>query len=284
MRAASADPGVFHLWWLGQSGFLVKWGTHHLLLDPYLSDSLTMKYAGSDKPHVRMTARAVAPERLAFVEAVTASHLHTDHLDAETLGPLLKANPRIVPVIPEAIRAAAAERLGIDTRHLRGLADGEKELAGAFLITAVPAAHNELERDEAGRHKFLGYCVRFGNWTVYHAGDTLRYRGQAETLRPHRVDVALLPVNGNLPERRVAGNLDGPQAARLAKDIGAGVAIPMHYEMFAFNTSSPEPFAAECRRLDQPHRVLRCGERWSSTEVPLSGQTGPQLRGVEGRA
>ena len=56
----------FHLWWLGQSGFLVQWRGYHLLLDPYLSDSLTRKYAGTDKPHVRMTARVVDPERLAF--------------------------------------------------------------------------------------------------------------------------------------------------------------------------------------------------------------------------
>jgi L-ascorbate metabolism protein UlaG (beta-lactamase superfamily) len=29
------------LWWLGLSGFLIQWQGHHLLLDPYLSDSLT---------------------------------------------------------------------------------------------------------------------------------------------------------------------------------------------------------------------------------------------------
>jgi hypothetical protein len=31
--------------------------------------------------------------------------------------------------------------------------------------------------------------------------------------------------------------------------------------MFAFNTASPEPFAAEARRLGQPVRILRAGER-----------------------
>ena len=47
----------------------------------------------TDKPHVRMTRRVVAPERLDFVDVVTSSHNHTDHLDAETLGPLRGANP-----------------------------------------------------------------------------------------------------------------------------------------------------------------------------------------------
>src|SRR5512132_2377729 len=62
--AARDYPNDVHLWWLGQSGFLVQWQDHHLLLDPYLSDSLTHKYAATDKPHVRMTEIVVAPERL----------------------------------------------------------------------------------------------------------------------------------------------------------------------------------------------------------------------------
>ena len=88
--------------------------------------------------------------------------------------------------------------------------------------------------------------------------------GMADLLRPHAVDVALLPINGRAASRRVAGNLDAAEAAALARDIGARVAIPCHYEMFTFNTASPEAFVAEAERLGQAYRVLRCGERWSS--------------------
>ena len=49
--------------------------------------------------------------------------------------------------------------------------------------------------------------------------------------------------------------------------IGAQWVIPCHYEMFAFNTASPETFAVECRRLGQRHAVLHAGERW---EFPIS--------------
>src|SRR6202040_860712 len=92
---ADIERSAFHLWWLGQSGFLVQYKGRHLLLDPYLSDSLTRKYAATDKPHVRMTERAIAPERLDFIDVAPSTHKHTDHLDAETLGPLLRANPAI---------------------------------------------------------------------------------------------------------------------------------------------------------------------------------------------
>jgi L-ascorbate metabolism protein UlaG (beta-lactamase superfamily) len=266
-RAEAAGTDRLHLWWLGQSGFLVQWRGRHLLLDPYLSDSLTRKYAATDKPHVRMTARVVAPERLDFVDVVTSSHNHTDHLDAETLGPLRRVNPRLALVAAEANRAFVAERLGIDSASLLGIDDGAAVTAAGFHLTGVAAAHETVERDEWGRCRFLGCLVSCGPWTLYHAGDCVPYDGLVERVRAlaagRRVDVALLPINGRAPERRVAGNFDGPEAARLARAVGAAVAVPLHYDMFAFNTASPDAFVAEAERVGQGYRVLRCGERWA---------------------
>ncbi len=258
----SADPGDgLVLWWLGQSGFVVKSAAGRVLFDPYLSDSLTRKYEHTDKPHVRMTAQAISPGDLRSIDVVTSSHNHTDHLDAETLAAVFAANPQAALVIPEANRAFVADRLGCDAAWPLGLAEGESLAVGDISIQAVPAAHNEIARDASGRCHYLGYVVRLGNVTVYHSGDTLRYPGLAELLRPLAVDVALLPINGNHPERRVAGNLSGVEAAELAHDIGARLVVPCHYEMFAFNTEPPDLFIESCRRLDQTYQVLRCGER-----------------------
>ena len=263
-KGRATSSAELHCWWLGQSGFLIQWEGRHLLLDPYLSDSLTEKYASTDKPHRRMTERVVAPERLDFVDVVTSSHNHTDHLDRETLLPLLAANSKMELIIPEANRDFVVERLGLPRDRPRGLEAGQSVKAAGFTIHAVPAAHNELQKDEHGRHKFLGYVVEAGPWTLYHSGDTLRYEGMVDWLKRHRIDLALLPINGNRPERRVAGNLDGPEAATLAHDIGAGVVIPCHFEMFEFNTASPDEFVKACREMGQAFKVLRAGERWSS--------------------
>jgi len=151
----------------------------------------------------------------------------------------------------------------------RGLDAGQFTTGAGFKIHAVPAAHDRLEKDENGRHRFLGYVVEFGGAFIYHSGDTVLYDGMREWLRRWPIDVALLPINGRAPERRVAGNLWGREAAQLGKDIGARLVIPCHYEMFEFNTAIPDEFVAECQRLDQPYRVLRAGERWSSAELLL---------------
>ncbi|TMK93054.1 MAG: MBL fold metallo-hydrolase [Actinobacteria bacterium] len=201
----TAPAGALHLWWLGQSGFLVRWESRHLLLDPYLSDSLTRKYEGTETPHVRMTRLVVDPARLRFVDVVTSSHGHTDHLDAETL---------------RAIRPRAL---------------------------VCPAGIREL--------------------ALYHSGDTLAFRGLGESLRPFGPDVAILPINGKL------GNMGGADAAHVASEAGARVAVPCHFDMFELNTASPDEFVRECERLGQASRVLRAGER-----LTLPGK-GRNLRG-----
>jgi L-ascorbate metabolism protein UlaG (beta-lactamase superfamily) len=268
IRAASAkDLAHFRLWWLGQSGFLLQWQGRHLLLDPYLSDSLTKKYAQTEKPHVRMTERVVDPARLDFIEVVTSSHNHTDHLDADTLLPLFQANPGIAFLIPEANRDFVAERVRRERDFPVGLNEGEQVTLQGFSFTAVPAAHETVERDEAGRCKFLGYVLQFGPWTVYHSGDTMWYEGMEERLAGYSVDVAILPINGRDPRRKVAGNLSAAEAARLGKEINARTVIPCHYDMFTFNTADPADFVREAEAIGQPHQVLQAGERWSSRQL-----------------
>jgi L-ascorbate metabolism protein UlaG (beta-lactamase superfamily) len=265
VAAARGNKEGFCLWWLGQSGFLIQWQARHLLLDPYLSDSLTRKYAGTDKPHVRMTERVAPPERLDFIDVATSSHNHTDHLDADTLLPLRRVNPRLAIVAPAANLEFAAQRLDLRPEDLLGIDAGQSLSVAGFTLHAVPAAHETVDRDPQGRCLFVGYVIRFGPWTVYHSGDTVLYPGMVDLLRPWKVDVALLPINGRGPERRVAGNLWGREAARLAWDISARLVIPCHYEMFEFNTASPDEFVSAARALGQAHCVLRVGERWRAT-------------------
>lgn len=264
IQASNQKDGAFRLWWLGQSGFLLQWNGTHVLLDPYLSDSLTKKYSQTDKPHVRMTALIIKPERLCFANIVACTHNHTDHLDAETLCPIFDRNPTLKLVIPEANRAFVAERLKIDPSAPIGLDDGcSVEICG-MRFSGIGSAHEGFDRDEEGRAKYLGYVLQFGGWSIYHSGDTIRYQQMAEKLQTFHIDIALLPINGRAVERRVPGNLFGHEAAQLARDISAKMVIPCHYEMFEFNTASPQEFVEECLTLGQPFKVLRCGERWQS--------------------
>lgn len=259
----------FQLWWLGQSGFLLQWQGSRILLDPYLSDSLTRKYDGTEKPHVRMTERVVDPALLKNILVTTSSHNHTDHLDQETLLPLWESNPHMKILAPEANRQFVADRLKVDPGKLFGAVQGQAIHLEGFTFHPVPAAHEELDADEQGRYRYLGYVIQFGGWTVYHSGDTLLFDGMEAILRRWPIDVAILPINGRKPERKVAGNLDGPQAAQLAREIGAKTVIPCHYEMFEFNTATPESFELKASELGQNFHTLQAGERWTSRSIRI---------------
>lgn len=258
--ALARKEGRARAWWLGQSGFLIVTPLATILFDPYLSDSLTKKYATTDKPHTRVTERVIDPGLLTGIDVITSSHNHTDHLDAESLLPLLAANPDARLLIPRANRAFVLERLGSVESRMLEIDAGECTTIGNITFHGIPAAHNTVERDEHGCCKFLGFVAQCGGVTFYHSGDTLMHPGLIAALEPFAPDVAFVPINGNKPERRVAGNLDGREAAGLARAIHAGLAIPHHFDLFAFNTATPELFESECRHLDQPFRVLKNGE------------------------
>jgi L-ascorbate metabolism protein UlaG (beta-lactamase superfamily) len=275
MATANRIDRHFRLWWLGQSGFLLQWNGRHFLLDPYLSDSLARKYAATRTPHARMTPPPVNPEKLGFIDIVSSTHIHTDHLDPETLLPLFEANPWLTLVIPEAERDAVEKKLSTRWPATLGLDNGGSQEIHGFRITAVASAHERVELDSRGRCRFLGYVIEFGGWTVYHSGDTVWHNALAESLRPFRIDAALLPINGRASERGVAGNLNPQEAAGLGKEINARIVIPCHYDMFAFNTAPVEDFVAAAREVGQDYQVLRCGERWESSQLPVSRNSQP---------
>ena len=259
--AAMNQRDALHFWWFGQSGFYVMHNGRTVLFDPYLSHSLTRKYANSDTPHVRMSERVLDPKLLQRVDVVTSTHNHSDHLDGDTLTVLLDEHPQMQFVIAEANRQFVADRLGINPGLPIGLNDGEAVTGGGMEFFGITAAHEEIERDEEGRSLFLGFVVRIGPWTVYHSGDTIMHDGLVKQLSRFDIDVAFLPINGRIPDSGIMGNLNGAEAAQLANDIGAKLVIPCHYGMFEHNTATTDLFVKTCEAIGQEYEVPQHGER-----------------------
>lgn len=250
-------------WWTGQSGFLIRSAQGLLAVDLYLSEHLTRKYENSTRPHVRMTRSPVRGDQLTTVDLLLASHKHSDHLDPGTAPDLLAASPSAMLVLPEAIRGHA-QGLGLADSRLIGAVAGSEVRGAGFRIRAIPSAHEEFDRDAAGRHPYLGFVIEVGGLRMYHSGDTLAYEGLAEALGAERFDVLFLPINGREPSRGVAGNMSAAEAVDLASRVRPRYVVPHHYDMFTFNTVPVREFEEQARRLPagvEP-KVMRCGERW----------------------
>jgi L-ascorbate 6-phosphate lactonase len=238
IAGARPAPGSLCVWWLGQSGFVIKSRMGLLAIDLYLSEYLTRKYEGTNRPHVRMTRSPLSGHDLAGVDFVLASHKHSDHLDPGTMPELLAASPAAVLVLPEAIR-----------------------------VRAIPAAHEELETDQWGRHLYLGYIVESEGLRLYHSGDGLAYAGLAAQLAAEHFDVLFLPINGRDPARGVPGNMTAAEAVDLAARVRPRFVVPHHYDMFTFNTVRVEEFEAQANRLPSGvvPKIMKCAERWEIT-------------------
>jgi L-ascorbate metabolism protein UlaG (beta-lactamase superfamily) len=247
---------------------LVCHAGYRFIIDPYLSDSLTRKYAETKKPHERVSRMVIAPERLTGISFVTSSHNHTDHLDGETLAKLIDAHPGVRLIVPRANKEFALERLlgagvtnaatylvDVPIRETLTLSD-----IHGCTITAVPAAHEALDTDENGDYRYHGYCITISGQTIYHSGDCVPYDGLVAAVLLYKPDIALLPINGRDPSRGVSGNFSGPEAAALAKSLAVTCVIPNHYDLFAFNTADPQEFVDACEAIGQPHHVLKLGE------------------------
>lgn len=245
------------LYWLGQAGFVVDIAGFRLVIDPYLSDTLAEKYAGTPRPHIRMMPPPILAEHIPFVDLVLCTHAHTDHMDPGTLLPLLRANPSAKLVVPRATRQQAVDRSGAGEGLLVLARAGEKLLPLPGLsIIPTKAAHETLETDAEGNHRFLGYVIDAGSVRIWHSGDCVPFSGLESEVSAHRPDVALLPINGRRPElsnHGVPGNFSLQEAIDIARSAGAADMVAHHYGLFDFNTESPQVIDAAVALVKDMH-------------------------------
>jgi len=240
---AEVDSSVVRLRWLGQAGFMISCGSDCVLIDPYLSDSLAVKYAGREFPHRRLMPPPVEPGDLCGITWCLCTHSHSDHMDPGTLPAVARNNPECRFMIPKAAVAVAVERGVPADRILPVDARESVALGGGLNVHAVQSAHEELLVDESGHSLFLGYGLTIGGVVFYHSGDCIPYQGLVEALIKIGVDAALLPVNGRDEYRRsrkVPGNFTMTEAMALCREASIEHLIPHHWGMFDFNTAGED--------------------------------------------
>lgn len=276
-RDADNVSGAIHVWWLGHCGFLVKWNGHGLLIDPYLSDSLSRSLEGTAEAVERISERVVDPLLLEGVDLVVCSSTSPDRLDPETLLPLRAANPGLKIVVPAGCVAEADERLGAGAPPLLAVNAGTYIKNGPFDFHGINAANPKIRRDEQGHSKELGYVILFGPFALYHSGETVWHSALVKEVRRWSVNLAFLPINGgegNADDRR---SMNGFEAATLGRAVSASLIVPCHFEVFDRDNPSPEEFVSCCDRLRQRYRLLKLGQRLTMGPVtdPTAGKALP---------
>jgi len=240
------------LWWLGHCGFAVKSFEITFYIDPCLS---------SPAGRTRLFAPPLDPAAITNSDLILCTHTGASHMDQGTLTAMLRASPRARVVIPKSV-ASHTHLLGVPFDRMTTTdSDLRVEYFKRGLygrVYSVPSAHPELDWTPLGGYPHLGYLMRFGEITIYHAGDCCPYSDLVNRLRPYRVTAALLPINGN-------GNFDASEAAQLCEDIGARWLVPMHYGTFEDQTTDVNRFIDHMLgfRPTIGFKVFRPGEGWT---------------------
>jgi len=241
-------------WWLGQNSFIYKGENEVVCTDLYLSE-------GSQ----RQTPPPLKPEQIDNADVVLCSHDHGDHLDPETIKIIAEKSPKSLFVVPRPATKRILS-LGIPSGRVIPLnADETKEIKGVQ-ITGIKASHEFFDEHPELGFPYLGYVIKLNGVTFYHAGDTIVYEGLLTTLKNWEFDAVFVPINGRDATRyrnHCLGNMTFQEAVDLVGNLKPGLAVPMHYDMFAHNSEDPANFVdyLKAKYKNIPSWVGNVGEK-----------------------
>jgi L-ascorbate 6-phosphate lactonase len=255
---------MIHVTPLGQVGYRFCIGGTVVYVDPYLSDAAAEQYGEQLR---RQVPAPFPPDEVRDAAWVLLTHAHGDHTDPATLGPLAQASPNARFVCTwdsePILRASriAATRIQLVSEHWQALAPGVE-------FRAVPAAHLELERDAAGRLRFVGFLLRHEGRLFYHAGDTIPHPEIVAAVQAAGApDWAFIPVNERNYYRSradIIGNMSVREAFQFATELGVKRFVPTHWDLFAANSTSVAEIELLYREVRPPFTLQM---------MPVGGET-----------
>ena len=202
--------------WIGQGGYVIKSNNTEIIVDPYLSDIVGLLHGRPRLYPAPFSAESIT------ADAVICTHDHLDHLDPESIEKM--RNEQFFFTTSEG-----AEHLGkLGKKNYKAVAAGDVITIGDFEITIVYAKHS---------CEAFGLIIKADSECIYISGDTL-FDEKLFEIKRFSPDITFICINGRL------GNMNVGEAIITAKEIGARVNIPNHYDMFASNSENPEKFTS----------------------------------------
>ncbi len=182
---------------LGHSGFLISNENKKIAIDPYnISDNIKEK-----------------------ADIILITHSHYDHCSIKDIEKLAKEGSAVV-CTPDS----QSKIMKIEGINLQVIEAGDKIALGDIKLETI-ASYNKEKDYHPKSEGWVGYIIKLGNVTIYHAGDTdfIPEMQKLSGYGKHGGEfIALLPVSGKFV-------MDAEEAAEAASIINPALAIPMHY-------------------------------------------------------
>lgn len=208
---------------LGQAGLAVQTETALVLIDPYFTDSAFPDSGVHRKFGVPDAVWDLRPDLLLL------THDHIDHYDPETVRRLAGGRSDVTVLSPRSVWERLVREQEMKKNNLVLVSPGVVWTEKGVSVTALTARHSDPYA--------VGFALETDEANLVVTGDTLL---DPDLKVPFRtVDFLFLPVNGR------GNNMNASDAARLARILKAGHAIPVHYGVM--DDLKPDVFAYENR-------------------------------------
>ena len=200
--------------WLGQGGLLFVSGKRKVMIDPYLTNSLSLlDYTLDRKMKVNKKIFSVRPE------VIILTNCHPDHADIDTITKFAKKQKDKLTIL-------SCESVFMDIADYEHIARANNILFEAGSEWSIDGFNIRAVKAKTDDRSAFGVVITdtLTSKKYYVAGDTL-YSEQVLKDLPNDIYAGFLPINGR------HGSMNALDAKRFASNLGAVHIVPVHFGM-----------------------------------------------------
>ena len=257
-------PKTFAMWWLGCTGIWLKTeGGTNLCFDLWVGSGKRTHDAPQMgpqhqhrraigalelQPNLRNSVCVLDPFAMTEIDAVLATHDHTDHIDANVAAAALKCNPQVQFIGPRTcvdlwLGWGVPEENCVVVQPGDTLTVGDAELVvlesfdRTELVTAPKGVVLKDRPVQEMNQRSVNYLAKTTGGSLYHSGDSHYSNYYAKHGNDHTVDVALASFGEN--PRGMTDKMTSADILRMAESLNAKVVVPFHHDIWSNFQADP---------------------------------------------
>lgn len=262
--------GTFAMWWLGCTGLWVKSeGDANILVDLWVGTGKRtranqrmaeghqmMRMAGVRQlqPNLRLSPFVIDPFAMRTVDAVLASHSHSDHIDVNVAAAVLANCGSEVPFIGPKSAVDVWTGWGVPVDRCLCVKPGDVikikdteivalESADRTMLITMPKDQRASGNPVPDMDRLaVNFLIRTPGGSVYDAADSHYSNMFARHGNEHSIDVALGAFGEN--PRGITDKLTASDVLRMAEALRAKVVIPVHHDIWSNFQANPYEIVA----------------------------------------
>jgi len=263
-------PGSVAMWWLGCTGIWLKTaGNTNISIDLWAgngkrSTKTKLMAAGHQmanmsggrliQPNRRAVPMVINPFAVTKVDAVLATHYHSDHMDPSYAAAVIKNIKEHIPFIGPKKSVELWVKWGVPVDRCITVKPGDNVIIGdaeiivldSFDRTCLVTTDGDIDirttcpndMDE----KAVNYLIKTTGGNIYHSGDSHYSVYYAKHGKDYQIDVAF----GSYGENPVGimDKMTSVDILRMAEALRCKVVIPIHYDIWTNFMADPNEILA----------------------------------------